>query len=48
MHEYTLSHVDVYFTDQNVRETSAEGKAAVAQHKAGLQLERPSKYKIEN
>jgi hypothetical protein len=49
MHEYVLSHVNVYFTDQNVRETSAEGKATVAQHKAGdYSWSGPSKYRIEN
>ena len=35
MHEYVLNHVVVYLTDQNVRETSPEGKAEVVQHKAG-------------
>jgi hypothetical protein len=49
MHEYVLNHVDVYFTDQNVRETSPEGKAAVAQHKAGdYSWNGPSKLKVEN
>jgi quercetin dioxygenase-like cupin family protein len=49
MHEYTLNHVVVYFTDANVRETSPEGKAEVKQHKAGDFIwSGPSKHKIEN
>ena len=49
MHEYVLNHVVVYFTDQNVRETSPEGKAEVKQHKAGeFSWSGPSKHKIEN
>ena len=49
MHEYVLNHVVVYFTDQNVRETSPEGKAEVTQHKAGeFSWSGPSKHKIEN
>jgi quercetin dioxygenase-like cupin family protein len=49
MHEYVLNHVVVYFTDQNVRETSPEGKAEVKQHKAGDFIwSGPSKHKIEN
>ena len=49
MHEYILNHVVVCFTDQNVRETSADGKAEVKQHKAGdFTWSGPSKHKIEN
>jgi hypothetical protein len=49
MHEYVLNHVDVYFTDQNVRESPAAGKAVAAQHKAGdYSWNGPSKLKVEN
>jgi hypothetical protein len=49
MHEYVLNHVKIYFTDQNVRQTSAEGKTEVARHKAGeFSWSGPSKLKIEN
>ena len=49
MHEYVLNHVVVYFTDQNVRQTSPDGKAEVTQHKAGeFSWSGPSKHKIEN
>jgi quercetin dioxygenase-like cupin family protein len=49
MHEYTLNHVVVYFTDANVRETSPEGKAEVKLHKAGDFIwSGPSKHQIEN
>jgi quercetin dioxygenase-like cupin family protein len=49
MHEHVLNHVVVYFTEQNVRETSPEGKAEVKQHKAGeFSWSGPSKHKIEN
>ena len=49
MHEYVLNHVVVYFTDQNVRETSPDGKAEVKQHKAGDFIwSGPSRHKIEN
>jgi outer membrane lipoprotein-sorting protein len=41
--------VVVYFTDQNVRQTSPDGKAEVTQHKAGeFSWSGPSKHKIEN
>jgi hypothetical protein len=49
MHEYSLNHVVVYVTDQNVRETSPEGKAEVAQHKAAdFSWSGPSKQKVDN
>jgi len=49
MHEWVLNHVVVYLTDQNVRETSAEGKVEVAQHKAGeFTWSGPAKHKVEN
>jgi hypothetical protein len=49
MHEYALNHVVFYFTDQNVRETSPDGKAKVAQHKAGdFSWDGPSKRKVDN
>jgi hypothetical protein len=49
MHEYTLGHLVVCYTDQNVRETSSEGKAAVAQRKVGdFNWSGPSKQKVEN
>ena len=38
MHEYVLNHVVVCFMGQNVRETSADGKAEVKQHKAGATM----------
>jgi hypothetical protein len=38
-----------YLTDQNVRETSPEGKAEIKQHKAGdFTWDGPSKHKVEN
>jgi len=49
MHEHVLNHVVVYFTDQNVRETSSEGKAEVKRHKAGeFTWSGPTKHRIEN
>jgi len=49
MHEYTLGHLVVCFTDQNVRVTSSEGKAEVAQHKVGdFRWSGPSKQKVDN
>jgi len=49
MHEWVVNHVIVYFTDENVRETSPEGKAEVAQHKAGeFTWSGPSKHTLEN
>ena len=49
MHEYTLGHLVVCYTDQNVRVTSSEGKAADAQHKVGdFNWSGPSKQKVEN
>jgi hypothetical protein len=49
MHEYGLNHVVVYLTEQNVRETSPEGKAEVKQHKPGDFIwSGPTKYKVEN
>jgi hypothetical protein len=49
MHEYTLRHLVVCFTDQNVRVTSPEGKAEVAQHKVGdFNWSGPSKQKVDN
>ncbi len=49
MHEYVLSHVVVYLTDQNVRETSPEGKTEVTERKAGdFRWSGPSRLKLEN
>jgi hypothetical protein len=49
MHEYTLNHLVVYFTDQNVRETSPEGKVAVVRHQAfDFSWGGPSKQKVDN
>jgi hypothetical protein len=48
-HEYRLNHVVYYVTDENVRETSSDGKAVVVQHKAGdFSWDGPSKHKVEN
>ncbi len=49
MHEYSLGHLVVCITDQNVRETSPEGKAVVTQHKVGdFNWDGPSKRKVDN
>jgi hypothetical protein len=49
MHEYVFNRVVVCITDRNVRETSPEGKAEVAQHQAGdYSWAGPSKQKLEN
>jgi hypothetical protein len=49
MHEHAVNHVVVYLTDQNVRETSPEGKAEVSRHKVGeFTWDGPCKHKIEN
>jgi hypothetical protein len=49
MHEYSLDHFVVYVTNQNVRETSPEGKAEVAQHKAAeFSWSGPSKQRVDN
>jgi hypothetical protein len=49
MHEHVLNRVVVFLTDQNVRQTSAEGKAEVATHKAGsFSWGGPTKHKEEN
>jgi hypothetical protein len=49
MHEYTLNHLIVYFTDQNVRETSPEAKAAVTQHQAfDFSWAGPSTQRVDN
>jgi hypothetical protein len=49
MHEYTLNHLVVYITDQNVRETSPEGKAEVTRHQDGsVTWSGPSKQKLDN
>ena len=49
MHEYTLNRLMVYITDQNVRETSSEGKAEVTRHQDGSATwSGPSKQKIDN
>ena len=49
MHEYTLNHLVVFITDQNVRMTSPEGKAEVVQYKAGNAIwDGPSKLKFDN
>jgi hypothetical protein len=49
MHEYGLDHVVVYLTEQNVRETSPEGKADVTKHEMFDYIwHGPSKQKIDN
>jgi hypothetical protein len=49
MHEYSLGHLVVCFTDQNVRTTSSEGKAEVAQQNVGdFKWSGPSKQKVDN
>jgi hypothetical protein len=49
MHEYAVNHVIVYLTDQNTRSTLPDGKAEVAEHKAGdFSFRGPSKYKLDN
>jgi hypothetical protein len=49
MHEYTLSHLTVYITDQSVRETSPEGKTESARHQDGSATwGGPSKQKVDN
>ena len=49
MHEYVLNRAVYYVTDENVRETSPDGKAVVAQHKAGdFSWDGPAKQKVEN
>jgi hypothetical protein len=49
MHEYVLSRVVYYLTDENVRATSPDGKAKIMQHKAGDFIwDGPFKYKVDN
>jgi hypothetical protein len=49
MHEYSLGHLMVCITDQNVRTTSSDGKAAVAQQKVGdFKWSGPSQQKVDN
>ena len=49
MHEYVLNRVVYYVTDENVRETSPDGRAVVVQHKAGdFSWDGPSKHKVDN
>jgi hypothetical protein len=49
MHEYSLDHLVVCITEQNVRVTSSEGKAEDAQHKVGdFSWHGPSKQKVDN
>lgn len=49
MHEYSLGHLVVCFSDQNVRTTSSDGKAAAAQQKVGdFKWSGPSKQKVDN
>jgi len=49
MHEHILSHVDVYLTEQNVRETSPGGKAEVTQYEMfDYSWNGPSKQKVDN
>jgi hypothetical protein len=49
MHEHLLSYMQVPITDQNIRETTADGKSEVVQRKAAQYAWRaPAKYKIEN
>jgi hypothetical protein len=48
--EYALNTVFWYFTDQNVRETSPDGKTEVKLHKAGdwVWQDGPRKVKMDN
>ena len=49
MHEFALNHMTVFVTDQNVRQTWADGKSEMAQHKpAEYVWSGPSKQAIEN
>jgi hypothetical protein len=49
MHEFVLNRVVFYLTDENLRQTSPDGKAVAAWHKAGdYSWDGPAKYKIEN
>jgi hypothetical protein len=49
MHEHLLNYVLVPITDENIRETSADGKSEVVQRKAAQYAWcAPGKYKIEN
>jgi hypothetical protein len=50
MHEYVLNRIVYCYTDQNVRETSPEGKAEVKQHKAGEWVWEggPRRQKVDN
>jgi len=50
MHEYVLNRIVYYYTDQNVRETSPEGKAEVRRHRAGNWVWEgsPRKLKLDN
>jgi quercetin dioxygenase-like cupin family protein len=50
LHEYPLNTVFWYYTDQNVRETSTDGKTEVQQHRAGdfVWEDGPRKLKMEN
>jgi beta-alanine degradation protein BauB len=49
MHEHLLNYVLVPITDENIRETSADGKSETVQRKAAQYAWRaPAKYKIEN
>jgi hypothetical protein len=49
LHEHLLNYVLVPITDQNISETSADGKAEVVQRKAGQYSWRgPGKLKISN
>ena len=49
MHEFALNHMTVFVTDQNVRQTWADGKSEKAQHKpAEYVWSGPSKQAIEN
>jgi hypothetical protein len=49
IHEFLLNHMVVYMTDQNVRQTSADGKSEVLQHKAAQYTwSGPSRQSIEN
>lgn len=49
MHEHLLNYMLVPITDENIRETSADGKSETIQRKAAQYAWRaPAKYKIEN
>jgi len=49
MHQHAVNHVVVYLTEQNVRETSSEGKVELKQHKVGdFTWDGSGRHKVEN